>query len=300
MPWGDGVVNADDLEVLMDHWEQEVSYRYDPRQAARPTPSDQSISDVEQGVSLHWASGRHATSHDVYVGLDSAAVEEADISDTTGIYRGQQEVCEYTLPEGVLPNQAFYWRIDELSAGANLVKGQVWSFSVADYLIVDDMESSDPVWQRWWDGWFDPNNGSFVGDEFMVVHNGEKSMSVFYDNSEAPISRVDRSWETPQDWTRKGVETLIVWVHGSPDNTAEPLELILGDAAGNTASIKHPDPTVLVLNIWEQWSIPLADVTGVNLSGITSMAIVIGDEATEESGTGLLVIDDICLHPVSM
>ena len=284
----------------MDHWEQEVNYRYDPRQAARPTPSDQSISDVEQGVSLHWAAGRRATSHDVYVGLDSAAVEEADISDATGIYRGRQEACECTLHEGVLPNQTFYWRIDELSEGANLIKGQVWSFSVADYLIVDDMESSDPVWQRWWDGWFDPNNGSFVGDEFMVVHNGEKSMSVFYDNSEAPISRVDRSWETPQDWTRKGVETLIVWVHGSLDNTAEPLELILVDSAGNTASIEHLDPGVLLIDTWQQWSITLADVTGVNLSEITSMAIVIGNEATEEGGTGLLLIDDVCLHPVSM
>ncbi len=58
----------------------------------------------------------------------------------------------------------------------------------------------------------------------------------------------------------------------------------------------HPDPAVLLSDTWQQWSIPLADFTGVNLSEIKSMALVIGDEASEEGGKGMLYIDEVCLH----
>jgi len=50
---------------------------------------------------------------------------------------------------------------------------------------------------------------------------------------------------------------------------------------------------------WQEWSIALADVAGVNLAEITSMTIVIGDNATGGSGMGTVYIDDICLLPAS-
>jgi hypothetical protein len=300
MPWGDGVVDDADLTVLMSHWGQEVNYLHDPKQASRPTPLDDSISDVEQAGSLRWVPGRHAAQHDVYVGMDPVAVENADQSDTTGIYRGQQEGSEYILPEAVLPNQTFYWRIDELNTDSTLTKGPVWSFSVADYLIIDDMEAAQPPWTRWWDGFGDPNNGSEIATEFITIHSGNQAMWLTYDNNTSPISQVLRIWETPQDWTRKGVETLSMWVHGGPDNTAEPLQITLGDSADNMAAVVHPDPAVLLTDEWQQWSIPLANVSGVNPAEITSMSFVIGDDATAESGIGKIYIDDICLHPVSM
>jgi hypothetical protein len=163
------------------------------------------------------------------------------------------------------------------------------------------MESSEPMWLIWWDGWGDPNNGSEVWyPEANIIHGGEQSMYLVYDNSTAPISQILRVWESPQDWTRKGVETLSLWIHGHPDNTPDSLQVILGDSADNVAVLVHPDPTVLVSDDWQQWSIPLADVTDVNLSEITSMTIMIGGDTTEEGGTGMLYIDDICLHPVSM
>ncbi len=300
MPWGDGTVDEADLEVLMSQWGQEVNYLHDPRQASRPTPLDDSISDVEQAALTRWIPGRHAAQHDVYVGADPVAVENADLSDTMGIYRGRQEASEYTLPETVLPNQTFYWRIDEFNRDDTLTKGPVWSFSVADYLIIDDFESSEAAWARWWDGWGDPNNGSEVATEFTTVHNGNQGMWLFYDNGTAPISQALRIWETPQDWTRKGVETLILWFHGGPDNTAEPLQISLGDSADNVAVVVHPDPAVLSSGDWQQWPISLADVAGVNLAEITSMTFVIGDDTTQEGGIGEMYIDDICLRPVSM
>ena len=299
MAWGDGVLDEADLRVLMDHWGQEVNLS-DPRQATAPTPSDQSISDVEQASPLRWMSGRCSAEHHVYISTDPVRVAEADLSDTTGIHRGSQKGSEYTLSDTLLPGQTLYWRIDEFNTDTRLTKGQVWSFCVANYLIVDDMEPYEPVWQRWMDGWDNPNNnGCSVDDNFTIVHTGKKSMSLLYDNRKAAISKVDRFWGTPQDWTRKGVDTLILWLHGSPDNIAEPLRVRLVDSGGGTAVIVHPDPAVLLSDGWQQWSIPFADVTKANLTAVHYLAIEIGDDTTKEGGTGKVYLDDICLSPVS-
>jgi len=51
-----------------------------------------------------------------------------------------------------------------------------------------------------------------------------------------------------------------------------------------------------IIRTWQQWSIYLADLSNVNLTEINSMTIMIGDDATEERGQGVLYIDDICLH----
>ena len=296
MPWGDGIVDEADLEVLKTYMGQE--FHYVARRASLPKPFDQGFSDMEQARLLSWWPGSGASEHDIYVGTDSVAVVDADTSDTTGVYRGRQEISEYTLPENVLPGETYYWRIDELNAEGIITQGDLWTFSVADYLFVDEMEARDePMWLIWWDGWGDPNNGSEVWyPEANIVHGGEQSMYLVYDNSTAPISYILRVWETPQDWTRNSAETLELWLHGDPDNTTEPLQITLGDNADNVEVIVHPDPSVLLSDSWQQWSIPLADLTNVNLTEINSMTITIGDEATEERGKGVMFIDDICLH----
>jgi len=302
MPWGDGIVDEADLEVLLSYWGQVVSYPFNSRQASIPTPLDQGVVDLELGRFLSWWPGRDATEHDVYVGTDLTAVEEADTSDTTGVYRGRQQASEYTLPEELLPGQIYYWRIDEWNTDETLTRGEIWSLSIADYLIVDDMEfRGEQMWFIWWDGWGDPNNGSEVWyPETNIVHGGEQSMYLIYDNSATPTSQILRVWESPQDWTQKGVDTLTIWLHGRPDNIIESLHITLGDSAENVIVVEYPDSAVFLSETWQQWSIPLAEVTGVNLAEITSMSFVIGDEATEESGAGVLFIDDICLHSVSM
>ena len=302
MAWGDGRVDEADLQVLMSYWGQEVSYPYNPRQASTPMPLEEGVPDIEQARFLSWWPGSDASEHDVYVGTNAAAVEDADTSDATGVYRGRQQTSEYVLPEDLLPSQMYYWRVDEWTADGILTRGELWNFSVAnDFLYVDDMEfHGGQMWDIWWDGWGDPNNGSVVYyPETNIVHGGEQSMYLFYDNTAAPTSQVLRVWETQQDWTRMGVETLTLWLHGNPDNSAEPLCVSLGDSAGNTAVVAHPDPAVLLSDTWQEWSIALADVAGVNLAEIASMTIVIGDNATEGSGMGTIYIDDICLHPMS-
>ena len=298
MPWGDGIVDEADLEVLMSHWGQEV--HYPARRASLPTPLDQDASDVEQARFLSWWPGSDASEHDLYIGTDSAAVEDTDTSDTTGVYRGRQQASEYTLPEDMQPGQTFYWRVDEVTADGVITKGDLWSFSVADYLIVDGMEAGDePMWNIWWDGWADPNNGGSAVwyPEAGIVHGGAQCLFLTYDTSATPISQVQHVWETPQDWTRRGVEVLVLWAYGNPDNAVEPFYVELQDSTGKSAMITHPDSSVVTKNNWQELRITLADFTGVNLTAINKMSIGVGDRGnTQPGGFGMLYIDDIRLH----
>ena len=315
MPWGDGVVDAADLDVLMDSWDQAVDFPYDPRRASNPEPADGSKMYVDTGISLRWIPGRDAAEHDVYFGEDSATVEQADITDTTGVYRGRQDISEYTTTEVLAFGQTFFWRIDEVYSDGTVIKGQLWSFTVADLsdsFVVDDFENyiaegdmldHRQIYQTWWDGWEDPENGSQVGYadppfvELTIVHGGLQSMPFFYDNSNAPISWTFREWPDPQDWTVRGVQVLTLWLYGEQDNSADPFYVGLEDSAGNHKDITHPDPAVLTVNDWQQWRIPLADFTDVDPTAIKIMYIGVGDPVSNQpGGSGLVCIDDIELH----
>jgi hypothetical protein len=210
----------------------------DPRLAWNPMPVNTVITDIENALPLNWTPGEQAAQHDVYLGTDELAVDSADTSDTTGIYRGRQDANSYTPPEGVEPNQVYYWRIDEVNTDTTISKGRVWSFTVADYLIVDDFEHYDDIDNKIFDTWIDTfvnNTGMTVGyfdppfAEQTIVHSGRQSMYMRYDNDGTVnegttyeqsglllYSEAEREWTDPQDWTRKGVNSLALWFRGVP------------------------------------------------------------------------------------
>jgi hypothetical protein len=100
-----------------------------PGQASNPNPADGAI-DVDRDVTLIWAPGLRAVSHDVYLGTDVDAVANADADNTTGIYRGRQSATGYTPPGGLgWSSRSYYWRIDEVDSEGNKTKGDVWTFS---------------------------------------------------------------------------------------------------------------------------------------------------------------------------
>ena len=111
------------------------------------------------------------------------------------------------------------------------------------------------------------------------------------------VPETERTWAEPQDWTRRGVKVLTLWFYSEADNSAEPFYVGLEDSAGNRKDITHPDPAALTVNDWQQWSIPLADFTNVDLTAIEVMYIGTGVPASNQSGgSGLVRIDDIELH----
>ncbi|MHC4173809.1 MAG: LamG-like jellyroll fold domain-containing protein, partial [Planctomycetota bacterium] len=131
--------------------------------AQNPSPFNNLIVDVDRAkLPLTWSPGELAAQHDVYFGTDEVAVKGADASDATGIYRGRQTAASYIPTEALAWGTGpYYWRIDEYNTDTTISKGAVWSFTVADYLIVDDIESyndldpADPASNRIFNLWLD-------------------------------------------------------------------------------------------------------------------------------------------------
>ncbi|MBN2315275.1 MAG: hypothetical protein JXM79_15200, partial [Sedimentisphaerales bacterium] len=111
-----------------------------PLRAGSPIPANEAT-DVSQTQELDWSVGEYAAEHDVYFGTDATTVAEADTS-TAGIYQGRQTENSYS-PGKLDWNTTYYWRIDEINDvnPDSPWKGQVWSFTTADFLIVDNFES---------------------------------------------------------------------------------------------------------------------------------------------------------------
>jgi hypothetical protein len=217
-----------------------LAMRGDPLQAWAPIPRNGTVVDIRNPLQLSWSAGEGAVQHDVYLGTDSAAVENAGSSDATGLYRGRQSDTTYTPPDALEWGQTYYWRIDEVQDNGTVTPGRLWSVTVADYLIVDDFESytndsPNRVFQTWIDGLefsadkYFPNGspgngtGAIVGYdpqvrdvmETVIVHGGKQSMPFGFDNSTSPFySETVREWSTAQSWTDGGVDTLTLYLRG--------------------------------------------------------------------------------------
>jgi len=133
-------------------------------------PSNGAV-DVKQTSILSWKPADSADSHQIYLGTDTDAVKNATTASPE--YKGSKAAGDETLDPGTLDwDTAYYWRVDAVYSAdpGNPVKGLVWSFTTADFLVVDDFESyndldpADPesnrIFNVWLDGYGDPTNGS--------------------------------------------------------------------------------------------------------------------------------------------
>ncbi|MBW7991229.1 MAG: hypothetical protein FVQ84_14625 [Planctomycetes bacterium] len=211
--------------------------KYEPVQAYGPNPGNGG-SDIKQTTALNFKAGIKAASHEIYFGNDEDAVTNATASSPE--YKGTMDLGSESFEPGKLEwDTTYYWRVDEVNntnPGSPWV-GKVWSFTTANFLIVDDMEAyndlnpdepgSNRIFLAWADGFDNPAiNGSVVGYasppfvEKTIVHGGSQSMPFEYNNSvgksEATLTLTDL-----RDWTEKGVNTLTVWFRGNPGGFAE-------------------------------------------------------------------------------
>jgi hypothetical protein len=238
----DRPLTADEILLVM---------RVDPLLAWAPSPANGSTPDIDNATPLTWSAGDGASSHEVYFGTDVGAVESADTSDTTGIYRGSQNATSFTPAEGVeWGGGPYYWRIDENNSDGTVTAGRVWSFTVAGFLLVDDFESytdNDPageaIWQHWIDGFGVPTNGSQAGyldppyAEQTIVNGGGQSMPLIYNNTAGVRnSEVVLALTEPRGWTAHGVSALSLWYRGYPPSvgsfTEGPVGTFTMTAAG--------------------------------------------------------------------
>jgi len=268
--------------------------------------------NVSHAPTLQWDAGDQALEHDVYFSTDYNDVADADIT-TPDVYRGRQALDQtmYTVPEAPLDlNQTYYWRIDEVN-GVDMWKGNPWSFTTADFLIVDDFESynditsgqegSNLVYDTWIDGYYNPLvNGSAIGYitgfsmETEIVYSGNQSVPLLYDNSTASYSEATVSTDDlaiGRDWARGDVKFMTLWFYGDPNNAAtEQLYVKIN----GVKVIYDGDIADIAINRWAQWNIDLESL-GSDLSNITTLTI--GLERTGTSGgSGTVLIDDIRLY----
>ena len=201
---------------------------YEPVQAYGPKPGNLATG-VTQTPLLSWKPGIHAASHELYFGPDEAAV--ADATKASPEFKGSKALGEESHDPGELPwLSTYYWRVDEVNTANpdSPWPGKVWTFTTADFLIVDDFEGytdndadNEAIWQHWIDGFGVPANGSQVGyimppyAEQTIVHGGRQSMPLMYDNTAGVTdSRAELKLTNARDWTTEGVVVLSIWFQG--------------------------------------------------------------------------------------
>jgi len=210
--------------VLSQYGLSEVRFFYLPVLPREPFPAV-GQTNVEVDAVLSWRAGREAASHRVLLGEDRQAVADGTAPVET--------VADSRLePDSLRLGTAYYWSVAEVNDAEvpALWQGDVWSFTTREYLVIDDFESYEDVidqdkaiFDAWLDGYVDHSSGSVVGHldapfaERTIVHGGEQSMPLAYDNTKSPyFSEATRSFSPAQDWTLYGADTLSLWTRGNP------------------------------------------------------------------------------------
>ena len=279
-----------------------------PGAVGNPLPAYGS-KDVGMNATLSWIPADSAVSHQLYFGIDKTSVRNADT--TSPEYKGSKALGDESYDPGLLDaDMTYYWRVDELDAGGNTMKGPLWIFTTGHYLLVDDFESytdddtaGEAIWQTWIDGFGISDNGAQVGyllpsyAEQTIVHSGSQSMPLLYDNNAGVTNSEGSRILTLRDWTLAGVETLSLWFQGSLNNANEPLYVTISNTTGAPAIVTHDNVNAAQIDSWTEWAIPLqvfAD-QGINLTNVDKIAIGLGSKSgiTTAGGSGTIYIDDI-------
>jgi len=278
--------------IMPQYGLSEVRFFSIPVFAKEPSP-DSDTTDVAVDITLSFRAGREADKHDVYLSSDEQAVIDGN---APVIAVTETSFGPLSLDLGT----TYYWKINEVNEAETPTtwQGDIWNFTTHEFFVVEDFEDyndypPDEIWSTWVDGYGVPTNGATVGypnpnwnqdehyAETVIVHGGEQAMPFFYDNiGAAAYSEGERTFAVPQDWTATGVQTLVLYFHGSPGNTGQLYAKVNGSKVvydGDAADMQRG---------WQPWNIELA------LQSVTTLAI--GIDGNGASGT--LYFDDIRLY----
>jgi hypothetical protein len=289
-----------------------------PGAVGTPVPANAAV-NVKQTQILSWTPADNAASHDVYMGTDQDAVNNATTASPE--YKGNKAPGDETLDPGALAwDTMYYWRVDAVYSD-HTVKGLAWSFTTADFLVVDDFEDYDignnEIWWAWKDGlgfaehgtqptYAGNGSGAAVGDETTasyteetIVHGGSQSIPLWYDNNKEGYFNYSETelilgGTYPSDWTVNDVNTLTLYFRGSSQNAADSMYVALN----GSAVVAHDNPNASQISIWSGWNIELQAFAdqGVDLTNVKTIAIGLGDKNNPQAGgTGKMYFDDIRL-----
>jgi hypothetical protein len=268
-----------------------------------PNPAKGAV-DVMQTPVLTWVPGIFGASHEVYFGADAASLE----------LKSSGNLGSESFEPGELEwDTTYYWRVDEANNtnADSPWTGPVWSFTTANFLVIDDFESyndldegepgSNRIYLAWKDGFDNPAvNGSVVGyanppfAEQTIIHSGLQSMPMAYDNAVGK-SEATLTLTSNRDWTVNGVNTLTIWFRGSSSNAAEPMYVALNDSA----VVTNDNPNAALRTSWTAWNIDLQAFAdqGVNFANVNSITLGLGNRTNPVAGgAGMMYFDDIRLY----
>ena len=276
-----------------------------PGSVGNPQPAN-GAADVPMIATLSWTPADNAASHELYFGADADAVRNATTASPE--YVGPRALgAESYDPGGLAWDSSYAWRVDEVYP-TETVKGLVWTFETADFILVDDFETYDDIdplpgepginriFDKWIDGFGTTTNGALIGNDLPpyaeqgVVHDGVQSMIYRYDNanrtSEATLTLAK------SDWTKQGVTKLSLWFRGDSANAADGMFIALN----GTSVINHDDASATQITGWKEWVIDLATF-GMDLTNVNTITIGIGTRGvpTAGGGMGTMYFDEIRL-----
>jgi hypothetical protein len=272
-----------------------------------PQPAN-GATGVQMVGTLSWTAATTAASHDVYLGTDKDAVRNA--TSASPEFKGNKALGSENLDPGKLAWLSdYYWRVDAVY-NTGTVKGLVWGFKTADFIVVDDFESyndidppdetSNRIFDNWIDGFGTTDNGALVGNDLPpyaeqgIVKSGVQSMPYSYDNN-LKTSEATLTLAYPRDWTEESVTKLSLWFRGASNNAADRIYVAL-----NGTAVVYNDDTAATQNTgWNEWIINLQAFTdqGVNLTNVNTITIGVGTKGTPAAGgTGKMYFDNIRLY----
>ena len=266
--------------------------------------------DVPMIATLSWTPADNAASHELYFGTDADAVKNATTASPE--YIGPRALgAESYNPGGLDLDGVYAWRVDEVYPSGT-VKGLVWTFTTADFILVDNFESYDDVdplpgepginriFDKWIDGFGTATNGALVGNdmppyaETILVHGGAQALVYRYDNANK-TSEATLTLTYPRDWTEEGVTRLSLWFRGTSGNADERMFVALN----GSAVVYHDVPAATQKTGWTEWVIDLQEFAnqGVALTNVNTITIGFGTKNSPAlGGTGTMHFDDIRLY----
>jgi len=248
--WRIDEVDADETTIHTgDVW----SFTSAPLTAYAPQPWDGARwRDVE--TELQWTPGVGAVSHDIYFGIDKAAVQAAD----PNTFMGNQVPVTFD-PGTLAENTTYYWRIDEHGDGDALYEGEIWSLTTfgpgagvkARYF--EGMElSGTPVLSQVEDS-IDHN----WGNSEVVAGISDQISARWTANLEAPFTETYQLITNSDDGVRLWLDgrlTIDNWANGNTEDTAQA-DLVANqlyylemqwyeDGGGAVASLSWQSPSI--------------------------------------------------------
>ncbi len=307
----------------------EVRFLHIPMRAGKPDPGV-GAADVPVDAVLTWKPGRQVQRHDVYFSTDEQAVTEGSLIPDSIV---AAESCRTSYTPSLLElGKTYYWKVNEVNEADDPTtwEGDVWSFTIPDHIVVDDMETytlwnfaDNNIFDVWVDGMGDckgSGNGTGVNvyPHFDESSGGAKSMKYEYDNdrsvynpctnmpdqprdhyySEASAHVADLPSGIGADWSAGGAKALSLWFYGDPNNDVDATEQMYVKVNGVKVEYDG-DMDDIRQAWWHEWNIDLASFTGVDLKNVTQISIGFGNEnnTTTPGGSGTVYFDEIRLYP---